>query len=316
MVVFIHVIFPGKIGTVLETLARFAVPFFFFISGFYSYGISPTKIINRIKKILTLIIFATVSYTLFNISLLLLSGGWNDVSAYFSNYVDFGNVVKLIFLNIPVRLEYLWYLYAMLYVYIFFYFTTIFRVNEKVIFTLSFSLLIVHVLLVEVLSVYGIFIPSQFVRNFAVMGIPFFVVGSFAKIHQNKFRSVSNLAILLLIIIGTIESILSRYFFDKKEIYFGSLFILFALVCVFIKYSTVSYHNFFTSLEGCSTYIYIFHDMVSKAIRAIYVVLGISVKKSVVLTNLHPLIVCISSTIFAYLLIKIKRRLNNYLDCV
>ena len=62
MVVFIHVIFSGYVGTAIETLARFAVPFFFVISGFYSYGISTQKIKKRIKKILILIVFAVFSY--------------------------------------------------------------------------------------------------------------------------------------------------------------------------------------------------------------------------------------------------------------
>ena len=50
MVVFIHVVFSGHIGVALEMLARFAVPFFFLVSGFYSYKISPHKIKNRMKK--------------------------------------------------------------------------------------------------------------------------------------------------------------------------------------------------------------------------------------------------------------------------
>ena len=44
MVVFVHVIFSGYIGVAAETLARFAVPFFFLISGFYSYLGLPIKI--------------------------------------------------------------------------------------------------------------------------------------------------------------------------------------------------------------------------------------------------------------------------------
>ena len=121
MVVFIHVIFSGKIGTVMETLARFAVPFFFLISGFYSYQIPPQKIKKRIRNVLTLIVLAAVSYTLFNMVLLLSTGDRNDISAYFSQYADFLTLVKLFAFNVPVCSEYLWYLYAALYVYVIFY---------------------------------------------------------------------------------------------------------------------------------------------------------------------------------------------------
>ena len=44
MVLFIHVKFYDKLGTVVETVARFAVPFFFLVSGFHSYEITCDKI--------------------------------------------------------------------------------------------------------------------------------------------------------------------------------------------------------------------------------------------------------------------------------
>ena len=307
MVVFIHVIFPGKIGTVMETLARFAVPFFFLISGFYSYQISPQKIKKRIQKIMMLIIFSTVCYTLFNILFLLSNGGLDDISTYLSQYLDFFTLVRLLVFNVPICSEYLWYLFALLYVYTIFYFVTKFRVNDKVLFTISTSILILHVLSGEILSVFGIILPGALVRNFAVMGIPFFALGQFVQKHHHRFFTIPNYVIFLSIIIGVLESLLSRYFLGKKELYVGSLFILFAFVNVLIKYSTIKYPNFLMALEGCSTYIYIFHDMISKTIRAFYTALGFNIKSSIVLQNLHPIIVCISATVFACLLIKIQK---------
>ena len=55
MVVFIHVLFYGKLGVVIDALARFAVPFFFLVSGYYSYQIPCEKIKKRIRKILILL---------------------------------------------------------------------------------------------------------------------------------------------------------------------------------------------------------------------------------------------------------------------
>ena len=48
MVVFIHISFYGEIGVAVNALARFAVPFFFVISGFYSYKCTEEKIKKRI----------------------------------------------------------------------------------------------------------------------------------------------------------------------------------------------------------------------------------------------------------------------------
>lgn len=63
------------------------------------------------------------------------------------------------------------------YVYVVFYFVTMLRLNEKVIFIVSFSLLFLHILLGECLSALGIVVPIPIVRNFALMGIPFFALG-------------------------------------------------------------------------------------------------------------------------------------------
>ena len=296
----------------METLARFAVPFFFLVSGYCSYQISTQKITKRIKKILILIVFATIFYTVFNVLVIWSTGGRNDVFAYFSKYVDFSELAKLFFFNVPIRLEYFWYLYAMLYVYVIFYFVTKYHVNDKVVFVVSGLILILHVVSGELLSVFGIVLPGMFVRNFAACGIPFFALGLFAKKHYNKFSSVPNFALILSIIVGILASIFSRYFFGKKELYIGSLFVLFAFVCLFIKYSTLKYPKFLTALEGCSTYIYIFHDMISKVIRAIYLAFGININSYMVLKNAHPIIVCVVSTLFAYLLIRILKTAQRH----
>ena len=55
MVVFIHVPFHGRFGAAIDALARFAVPFFFLVSGYYSYQIACKKIKMRIKNVLTLV---------------------------------------------------------------------------------------------------------------------------------------------------------------------------------------------------------------------------------------------------------------------
>lgn len=307
MVVFIHVSFHGKIGVVVDALARFAVPFFFLVSGFYSYQISCEKIKKRIRTILTLLILATVCYSTFEIATLLC---WNTdgLVALFRKYTDLSTFINLLVFNVPVSSDlssgHLWYLLAILYVYVIFYFVTAFHVTDKAIFIISLSLLFLHVFLGEGLSVFGIALPFPFVRNFALMGIPFFAFGLFVKKYECKFKAIPDHVIFISLLIGVFESIISRCIFGPNELYIGSLFILFAAICTFTKYANVKYPPFLTTSEGCSTYIYIFHIIISSVIHITYGVLGIDIYSSVILENLHPLIVCISSTVFAYFLIK------------
>lgn len=308
MVVFIHVLFYGRIGIVFDALARFAVPFFFLISGFYSYQITTKKIKKRIINILSLLIFATVCYTIFKILPLLLQGNIDGIACYFKKYMDFKNIVKLLVFNIPISSLHLWYLFAAIYVYVIFYFLTVIRLNEKVIFIISFSLLFLHILLGECLSVFGIIIPIPIVRNFALMGFPFFTIGMVVKKYENNLCVIPNYMIAISAIIGVFTSICSRCFFGENELYIGSLFILFAIVCVFIKYSTVQFPSFLITLAGCSTYIYIFHIMISSVIEKMYTLFGMDISSSVILTNIHPIFVCLSSTAFAYCITKILQK--------
>lgn len=300
MVVFIHVMFYGKTGVAMNTLARFAVPLFFLISGYYSFQITSEKITKRIKRLLGLSAFATVCYTLFNVAALLSKGTAGGVVSYFERYLDIKTLIKIFIFNVPVSSVHLWFLLALVYTYLIFYFTKVFRFNEKIVFFVSFSLLFLNILLGEGLSASGIRVPVPIVRNFALMGIPFFALGLFTKKHENKLRSIPDYVLVIAVLIGVIESLLSRYFFGKNELYVGSLFVLFAIVTVFIKYPNVKCPQFVYTLSGCSTYIYIFHIMISRVIHQIYKLLAFDFNASVILKYAHPLIVCVVSTAFAY----------------
>ena len=182
-------------------------------------------------------------------------------------------------------------------------------------FTISLFLLLLNLLLGEGLSLFGIILPIPIVRNFVTMGIPFFTLGLFVKKHEDKIHSIPNYVIPIFIVIGALESVISAYLLGTKEFYLGSLFILAAIVCVFIQYTNIKAPSFLTALDDCSTYIYIFHIMISTVIFIIYGILGIDIYSSLILENLHPIVVCISSTIFAYVFIKILKniRKNNIL---
>ena len=305
MVVFIHVLFYGKLGVVVDALARFAVPFFFLVSGYYSYQIPCDKIKQRIQKILILLIFSATCCTAFEI-ICLLKYNMDGLMVLMDKCADLRTYVNLLVFNEPVISGHLWYILAALYVYIIFYFVTKFRVKEKVVFIISLSLLLLHILLGEGLSAFGIVLPIPYVRNFALMGIPFFALGLFVRKYEDTFRNIPKYLIFVFVAIGVAESILSRFLFGPNELYIGALFVILAIACVFIQYAEAKYPPFLTALDGCSTYIYVFHIMISTAICIIYGILGIDIYASVILENLHPIIVCVASTVFAYIVTKAK----------
>ena len=311
MVVFIHVLFAGETGTAVESVGRFAVPLFFLISGFYSYQIKPEKIKKRAKSILVLAIVATVCCTIFKVWQMYTTRGMQGIDAYFIRYTKPEVLFRLFFLNVTLSSGHLWYLFAILYVYIIFYFVTKFRVSDKAIFITSFSLLVAHLLLGEGLAILGITVKNYYIRNFFLMGIPCFGLGLFARKYKDKFRDIPNYLIYIAAFIGILESIISRFSFGRQEMYIGSLFILFALVCTFIKYSDAKIPSFVMALEGCSTYIYIFHNIIANIMKDLYPLFGLSMKRSLLLQNIHPILVCVVSTIVAYVIVRISAKIRK-----
>ena len=310
MVVFIHVLFYGKMGIVVDALARFAVPFFFLVSGYYSYKISLEKIKKRIKKLLVLLISSAVCYTVFEI-VKLLKYNPDELAVFLNKYTDISTYINLLVFNVSISSGHLWYFLAIIYVCIIFYFVTKFGIKEKVIFITSLLLLLLHVVLGECLSVLGIVMPIHYVRNFLLMGVPFFALGLFVNKHQDKLEKLPNYMIFVFALIGIFETVTSRLLFGANELYIGSLFILAAIVCVFIKCANVKYPAFLTALEGCSTYIFIFHIIISTVILIICGIIGIDIYSSVTLQNLYPIAVCVASTVFSYILIRILKKVGK-----
>ena len=239
--------------------------------------------------------------------ILLFVGDIGAVGSYFGKYLDVKTLIKFFVFNIPVSSLHLWFLPALIYVYVIFYIATLIHFNEKVEFIIAFSLLFLHILLGEFLSTMGVVVSIPIVRNFVLMGIPFFGLGLFAKKHENKLRNIPNSVIIIACATGIFESLISRYFIGKNELYFGSLLIVFAMVAVFIKYPTVKYPPFFNALFGCSTYIYIFHVMISAVLVSIYDLFSVNYQGSVALQYVHPLIVCVISTIMAYGIVRLLK---------
>ena len=62
-VVFIHVPFPGYLGDVIKSLSMFAVPLFYMIAGYYSYGCDYEKIKRRFIKICKIFVFGYVDHS-------------------------------------------------------------------------------------------------------------------------------------------------------------------------------------------------------------------------------------------------------------
>lgn len=310
MVVFIHVNFPGLFGSSVTALARFAVPLFFVASGFCSYQITTDRIKQRILHILRLIFLSVLIYTLYKVSIFILKSDFVGLYQHFRDFLNIKSILKLLAFNIPFHATYLWYLFAILYTYFVFYIITANKIKDRPVFMISFVLLAVHLLLGEGLSIFGIRIKNVFVRNFVLMGIPFFGIGLFAAKYQKKLAMIPRLAIILCMAGGIVAVLLSRFLIGPNELYLGSVFILFAFILAIIKFEAVQYPRIVTLLANCSTYVYILHTMISPVVKRIYLLAGIDYQSLAWLHVIHPLLICLISTVLAYWLNKLAQKIH------
>ena len=100
MVIFIHIDLPGQTGVFIEALSRFAVPFFFMISGYFCYyngKDASDKIPGKIFHIVKLMIFAMAFYFIWEISKRLVTG--ENLYRWIREVTDRQNIMKLLLYN-------------------------------------------------------------------------------------------------------------------------------------------------------------------------------------------------------------------------
>ena len=310
MVVMAHVPFYGKIGEIQDALTRFSVPVFLAAAGFHSTQVTPGQIKKRIINILRLLVFAVVFCTLWKILMFLMLEDLPGLVRYFSVCLDVKKLLTLLLLNSPLHLEYLWYMYAVLTVYILHYAATVRNVPKKTIYILAGVLLLAHILLGEGLSLFHISVPVPLIRNFLFVGIPFFGIGMMVGEYRHRLSSVPNCVIVLAFLLGIAETLLSRFLIGKNEIYLGSVLIFLGFVLLFVKYPNIPFPSFLVTLTGCSTYIYIVHPVLDEFMELVYAKCSLGYETSIPLQMIHPIVVCILSTLAAFVLIRLTKMMK------
>ena len=257
-VVAIHIWLPGKIGAVYQIIARFAVPMFFLISGFYSYNISKSKILQRIKKIFRLTLISTFFYVAIFIYTL-----WKENNLQFPfQTFSFTNILRFIFFNrisdlIGSLATPLWYLYAILYIYIYLYFS-----SKRLLFRKQ----VIAILLLLAFIIEFMINDSIFYRNFLFMGIPFFGIGIF--LAQIKKRIINCQVINKLLILGIIIYPMLVFFEyyslgNSFELYMSSVLVSIVLMLFSIKLPNAIDIEILNEIGGkYTTFIYIIHQFV------------------------------------------------------
>ncbi|MBO5864541.1 MAG: acyltransferase family protein [Bacteroidaceae bacterium] len=253
-VIFIHTPQPEIWGNYITPLIRCAVPMFFMISGYFTYGKKDItqSIHKRITQLLT--IFSIVF--LFYFSLALIANGKESLG-HLSILLSY----KFILLNSVPYSMHLWYIAA--YIYVLYIILLVDRFNLY-----NWLFFITPILLIASLTIgkyseiiLGHCFPTNYTRNFLFTGLPFFALGMIVK----KAKQLPNLYITIILctvfyIWGIIEVLNVK---SLGDIYASTIFLSLSILILFINIKQVKDNAFSKAGRENSLYIYLLHFLIA-----------------------------------------------------
>ena len=291
LIVFLHARFPGynvpvQFGFIMRAIARFGVPLFFIISGFFLFKENLTKEETRAKlkkRILHIGGLALFSLTLyFIIYICINSFGKNAIGAgaYLKRVFTWQTIVQFIFLNNSFHFfPHCWFLLAMLTSYLIIYaFPNLFIKNKWFVYVLS-SLLAVVVIFRLIVAKYdpvwfGVRPHTDFFyRSWYANALLFMSLGIVLKRNIKKLVEIPKQATLAILIASFPLMVLERWF-AKAVCNADPSYLFTDILCsvnmiVFAMQHPTLFSNFkLLNLEGSwTTYVYIFHPALIKLVK-------------------------------------------------
>lgn len=289
-VVFMHCEFPGVFGTAVQAISRFCVPFFFMISGYYSYNTSTESSKRKVKRIVKMTIYASVFYLIFALVQWALGQNINPISKR--------DIILWVLFNRPVIIVgQLWFLLALIYVYLLYY-----VVQKKNLYKLAYGAIIVliaiYIFLAQGMHIVGKDMPNFLYRNFLVEGFPLFMLGEWLHKEEKKFN-FSNKAIITVIVASTLMCFLERAVMGRD---FGiniSTFVQVIAIFIYGINNSEKHKGVMQEIgKKCSMFVYILHPFVWKTLDIISE--KISIKENVVFSYSLPVMVIIITLMLAW----------------
>lgn len=233
-VIFIHCNFPGQLGTIVKGIARFAVPLFFIISGYFTIC-SDEKMIwkvigKKIRHIMVLLAYCSMLWIFYEFVMHCFVGNKISVYAFLKQFFAPRNFYTLLLFNNPSGFlgggGVLWFMFALVYCYV------AFGLIAKTK-TYCIAYMFIPITLILNFSIeHGVIqfaekYNTMFVTNFWVFGYPLFMIGNLLR--KNKEKICSNHVWIFSIITGVVLSIIGCLNWNA-ELYIGSIFLAVGLL--------------------------------------------------------------------------------------
>lgn len=184
-IILIHAGFPGALGALGTYTGRFAVPFFFMVSGYFGYRVTREKLEQRRSRIVSLCVKAFIGYLL----LYMVTGWYNHtMPELWQSVSDSQNLLLFLFCNWTtpmVGVGHIWYLFAIWYVY----FIVPHIMTEKA-WHFAYIFAVAAILFAYGFQIFNHFGHYQWLnvywRNFLFEGLPMYAIGHY--LHKLKLE--------------------------------------------------------------------------------------------------------------------------------
>lgn len=306
-VVLIHCTLPGVPGEIIKGIARFAVPLFFLISGYFAYGREDAVLRRREIHILRLYVGAVAVYYL-----------WAAIRYFLSQrtfaqmgaelFPDGGRTVSdLLFFNRTAMAPHLWFMGALVYCYLFYRLLARKRLEERA-YLLIPVLLVANLLLGEGRGLTGIAVPVRWIRSFWLTGFPFFLWGSWLACREKQGRlQLHRGAGMALVAGGMLLSSVECLWSGYDELYVGSILTAGGLFSLALAFADLGKGSLLARIgERDSGNIYLWHMLLRNFAALAFLMAG--VYETMACQLLMPFLVGAASTALAELMYRRKKK--------
>ena len=332
LIVFIHSHFPGAFGDlVMPGVARFGVPLFFVVAGFYLIkpGMSKEELRLKLKKriihVLILIALSAVIYFLVGIIQAKFGNNPEGIASYLQTTFSWKRILRLVLLNGPLMSLPTWFLLAMFFSYVILYVFAKQILEYKWI-AYSFALLLPFWIIFRTIacltnvSIGGYLLrDAQFYYNWLTNGLPFICLGIVLKRHEGFLKRIPVKWILTVyfasFVLMTLEFCLLMNYLDIYMSYYPShVMNVIAIVTLAVQKPDLFSKSRLLNAKGNFTaYVYIFHPAVIGV--AAFVLNKAGISENVIISWIRPLIVMLTSVaaalVFNWLVCLVKAKMAS-----
>ena len=319
-IVFIHVKFPGVFGNLTECAGRFAVSYFFAVSGYYSYRAVSSRLIKRLKKTAILLIISDIIYLGWGLFINCLAGNQSP-GEYLSSLFSIKDAALFLFADLRTGhyTFHLWYLTAQIKVYLALYLWLRFtnnRFSYKPLYYAAFSAFTLSLGLGSIFPIIaGFNTDLPITSNSLCTGLPMFMYGIFIHNYEKELTSrfqLTGTKLFILLITGFVLSFTEFLGIGKTEIPLGMILTVVALVLGLTGFTPVPSHEqkikivIPDEIDTTSLIIYIIHPLF------FYIAISFPVFQPVTQNGwLFPPFVLICSVLTALIYCLIKRAVKK-----